>query len=93
MRLKSPLGSIAINIGMREGLPLSTLHSRFTNIQLVRAGELIYGSGEVETFMGWIAPTYANKEPALSLTVTATGTPPLTFTTEWQLPTGNGHTI
>jgi len=91
MRLASPFGPISIKIATSAGSPLSPLPSPITKIQLVRAGELLYGSGIGEPFMGWIAPTYANKIPALALTVATTGTPPLDFVTEWHLPTRNGH--
>jgi hypothetical protein len=93
IRLQSPFGLIRVKIGTNPSLPLTPHHSPFSNIQLVRAGELLSGSGEVEPFMGWTAPTYANKIPALSLRVTAAGTPPIAFTTEWILPTDNEPAI
>jgi hypothetical protein len=93
MRLVSTFGPISIHIGTSADLSFSPLPSPITRIQLVRAGELIFGSGEVQPFMGWSAPTYANKIPVLSLTVTATSKPPFTITTEWLLPNASSHAI
>lgn len=39
---------------------------------LVRAGELLHGSGTVEPTWGWSSPTYGDKIPALSLHVNTT---------------------
>lgn len=53
---------------------------------LVRAGELLAGEGVDFTTRGWFSPTYGEKDPALSLGVTTTASPPLTITTRIELP-------
>ncbi len=90
LRLLSPHGWISLLINTLFDSPESTLDSLPSNYKLIRAGELLSGSGEGEICMGWVSPTYAHKVPALSLTVIATGKPPLTFTSEWRLP-ANTH--
>jgi hypothetical protein len=55
-------------------------------VQLVRAGELIYGSGEISPTWGWFSPTYGYKYPALSLGVRLLGPAPLAFTSHWRFP-------
>jgi hypothetical protein len=57
-------------------------------VQIVRAGELIYGNGEISPNQGWFSPTYGYKYPALSLGVTLRGPAPLTLTSRWRLPQG-----
>ena len=53
---------------------------------LVRAGELLLGSGEVHPTWGWTSPTYGDKIPALALLVHFQGSLPLQITSEWILP-------
>jgi hypothetical protein len=55
-------------------------------LQLVRAGEMLYGEGAVPPIMGWCSPTYTVKVPALSLIATLENRPPLGFITRWQFP-------
>jgi hypothetical protein len=79
IRLRSPWGWVAVEIRPGDGAKLAA-------IQLIRAGQRLFGSGEAVPFHGWVSPTYGQKLPALSLTVTAAGTPPITLTTNWLLP-------
>ena len=76
---------------------LQTLHSPVTievtakgaaslHIQLVRAGELLAGEGEADPTQGWYSPTYAQKQPALSLAVTSEAPLPLTLTSQFIFP-------
>jgi len=58
-------------------------HSALTGFQLARAGELLAGNGEVAPHQGWVSPTYGQKFPALSLTVSAQGTPPCSIVSRW----------
>jgi hypothetical protein len=53
---------------------------------LLRAGELLLGSGEAQPTWGWTSPTYGDKIPALALLVYYQGLLPLQITTEWMLP-------
>lgn len=56
---------------------------------LVRAGELLSGSGEINPIRGWVSPTYGVKLPALSLRWTVKGSPPVTIITEWKMSDAN----
>jgi hypothetical protein len=53
---------------------------------LVRAGESLLGQSPVEETRGWFSPTYAVKQPVLSLEVQCSIDRPLTITTLIQLP-------
>lgn len=56
------------------------------NIQLVRASELLYGSGAISPIRGWVSPTYAQKNPALSFSISVQSPLPICLVTEWILP-------
>jgi hypothetical protein len=89
IRLKSALGWIVLRIqpGSTEPLGSSTtvLDSPLSP-QIVRAGELRYGSGPVEPTWGWMSPTYGLKIPALSFSIMAQGTLPFSLASEWSFP-------
>jgi hypothetical protein len=55
--------------------------------QLVRAGELVRGSGPADTILGWRSPAYGVKLPALSFNVDVNGPLPITITSTWTFPT------
>jgi hypothetical protein len=76
-------GEIASECGTNQPATLDSLA-----IQIVRAGELIYGRGEISPTWGWFSPTYGYKNPALSLGVTLRGPGPLAFTSRWRFPQG-----
>ena len=50
--------------------------------QLVRAGELLAGEGDISPTWGWISPTYSVKIPALSFSVSYVAEPTIGITTE-----------
>ncbi len=77
IRIKSPHGWITLSIS----LPGSSVSP-----QLVRAGELVHGTGEISPTWGWISPTYGVKQPALSFSVTGVGVLPVTLISEWNFP-------
>jgi hypothetical protein len=54
--------------------------------QLVRAGELVHGSGPADPILGWRSPTYGVKLPVLSFNVDVNGPLPITITSTWTLP-------
>jgi len=76
IQLKTPKGPVHIRAKC-------TTHANFT---LVRAGELIAGSvsGPDEPARGWVSPTYANKQPALSFALEACGKLPIRFETVFE---------
>jgi hypothetical protein len=78
LRLKSPLGWVTLAIKSEPDLQRST--------SLVRAGELIYGERQVSPSDGWVSPTYAQKIPALSLSVEVQSVESIKFSTEFTFP-------
>jgi len=56
------------------------------NFTLVRAGKIIAGNvaGPDEPARGWVSPTYANKQPALSFALEACDKLPITFETVFE---------
>lgn len=51
------------------------------SLQLARAGEIVYGGGQVSPTWGWVSPTYAVKRPALALRWSLRGRPDIRFRT------------
>jgi hypothetical protein len=89
LNIQSPGGWITLQI---TGESLSTaevvgagFHPSL-QAQLVRAGELLAGSGPVFPTWGWTAPVYGEKQPALSFSVQTIGRLSLSFTSRWVLP-------
>ncbi len=83
MRARSPFGWVRLGFmsdrrGAAAGEPLQ--------LQIVRAGELLYGSGNVSPVWGWSSPVYGDKIPALSVRLTVDGVLPVSITSEWTLP-------
>lgn len=52
-------------------------------IQIVRAGEVVYGPPANLPTHGWISPTYASKEPALSIRAVLKSALPALLTSQW----------
>jgi len=77
IQVKSPYGWIELSVNCQ---------SPTVSSQLVRAGELLHGGGEISPTWGWVSPTYSQKTPALSFGVTAVGELPLTLISEWRFP-------
>ena len=82
LQLASPYGPVSLLLDVRcpgnvNSAPL---------LQVVRAAELVLGSGEVSPTWGWYSPTYGYKEPALSVRLTVAATLPLTLITTFLLP-------
>ena len=51
------------------------------SLQLVHAGALLFGEGEVDPTWGWRSQTYGNKEPTLSFRYSLQGMSPLHLVT------------
>jgi hypothetical protein len=80
--LKSPYGRVALIL---QGDPeFSNLHSL---LSLVRAGDLVYGTRDVQPFEGWVSPTYEEKTPALSLAIETQDVSNVQFLSEFIFPT------
>jgi hypothetical protein len=78
LRLASPHGPLTVEVTAKGAASL--------RIQLACAGELLAGEGQVDPVQGWYSPTYAQKQPALSLAVTSTAALPLTLTSQFVFP-------
>jgi hypothetical protein len=85
LRIQSPYGWVSLEIG--RIVPASSAKPAQTaQIQLFRAGELIYGTGEINPIYGWYSPTYGEKIPALACIYSITQSLPLELTSLWVLP-------
>lgn len=80
LALRGPKGSVAVTITPRA------------EMQLIRCGALLAGSGEVLPTLGWWSPTYDQKLPALSLRAILTARLPVTIETTFVLDaSGKNH--
>jgi hypothetical protein len=76
LRLSAPYGQILLEISS------SSPHAA---IQIVRGGDVIYGTQAEMPVMGWFSPTYGHKIPALSFLFTTSATPPLKILSRWTM--------
>lgn len=81
IRIKSPLGWITLHITTDSQFPGNN-----SQLALIRAGELVYGTRDVQTFEGWVSPTYGQKTPALLVTVETSNVSNASFSTEFIFP-------
>ncbi|MBI5842513.1 MAG: alginate lyase family protein [Chloroflexi bacterium] len=81
LQLNSPHGWVKLLSRFETVSPDLKFH-----ITLARAGELIYGSGEVLPFEGWVSPTYGQKIPALSLALNVTSDRTVLFFSQFNFP-------
>jgi hypothetical protein len=81
-------GELVLQLGSPHG-PLRflvTTSARPLRVQLARAGQLIHGEGTVEPFDGWCSPTYGQKIPALSFSITVESDAHVLIATEITFP-------
>lgn len=79
LRVQSPYGWVELGVTVAAG-------AYFESIRLVRAGELLCGTGEVNPVWGWVSPTYGLKMPALAFILEGQGVLPICLTSAWILP-------
>ena len=77
--IQSPLGPVRLAVGIQPS-------GGKAETSVIRAGELVYGSGPVSPTWGWVSPTYGVKIPAISFAVIVTARLPIIFHTEIMLP-------
>ena len=77
--LNSPMGEIALSIHTDQRQNNDPLY-------IIRAGELVHGSGAASNQKGWHSPSYNQKIPALSINYEIEVNIPFSVTTTWQLP-------
>lgn len=83
--LVSPFGPVRIEL---SGEAVGVSWEVCPGLQIVRAGEILYGPGPALPIHGWASPTYAVKYPALSVCWVTTGCPEIRFLTRFILPGG-----
>jgi hypothetical protein len=85
LRIKSPFGWVTLKIGVsqsKKSMPIvQSIH-----FQLVRAAQLLSGTGTVSPITGWTSPTYGEKIPALACILEFTSALPIELKSEWILP-------
>ena len=83
LKLRAPCGQITLTVkSLSSDRTAQTQHRK---IQLIRAGETLFGPAEETGIFGWFSPTYGLKVPALSLRFHFRGTPPFRILSEWLL--------
>lgn len=85
MRIESPYGWITLRVKFTPETTY-TGSSHAHKVRLIRAGELVYGTGRVSPVLGWASRNYGYKEPALSFTIEMESGLPVTVITEWGFP-------
>jgi len=83
IRVSSPHGWVGLVFSLNDQ---SVFTGEPLQLQIVRAGELVYGSGAVPPILGWSSPTYGVKIPALSVRVTVDGYLPFSISSNWIFP-------
>ncbi|MBW8010633.1 MAG: hypothetical protein FVQ83_05235 [Chloroflexi bacterium] len=78
LQIKSPFGWVYLHVDI--GNP------EVSNLQVIRAGELLFGGGSASPVQGWAAPTYAHKVPRLSFAVEFKDKLPIQIKSEWEFP-------
>ncbi|MBN1450773.1 MAG: heparinase II/III family protein, partial [Anaerolineales bacterium] len=78
IHLQSPHGKIFLV--WQTSPQLSNLHSL---LSIVRTGEVVSGTRDVQPFEGWVSPTYGIKNRALSLAFEVQSDQTIQFTTEF----------
>ena len=85
IRIRSPYGWVSLKIGWSS--PLENLRMiPSINIQLARAGTLLFGTGTISPISGWTSPTYGDKIPALACILEVSQSLPIELKSEWILP-------
>jgi len=82
IELESQHGRIQLSIQLENGGQSKT---QITPC-IVRAGEKLYGSGELHPTWGWVSPAYGRKTPALSCSVRTITSGPIKLVSMWQFP-------
>jgi hypothetical protein len=83
IHLESHHGPVQLQLKVSSGNTLTK-----PILQVVRAGKILNGVGEVDPTWGWVSPTYQSRFPALSVGYQVKAGLPLQFITEWILPDG-----
>lgn len=85
IRIRSLYGWITLKLGLSE-TDGESIQIEPGNFQVIRAGNLLYGSGSVSPISGWVSPTYGDKIPALSCILEVNHVLPISINSEWILP-------
>jgi hypothetical protein len=85
IRIQSPFGWVSLEIGIISA-PGSEQLNRKLELKVARAGQLVYGSGDISPIMGWVSPTYGEIIPALSFIMEVYQSVPIDLKSTWILP-------
>jgi hypothetical protein len=85
IRTQSPYGWVSFKTGLSSP-PADERHPQPINLQLARAGKVVFGPGTVPPIFGWTSPTYGDKIPALACIIEITQALPIELKSEWILP-------
>lgn len=88
IRLQNTEGMIVLRISRQRFTEDERLAIITPKVEIVRAGEMLYGQGQAPAWRGWRSPTYFAKEPALSISATVTTELPMTLRSDWKLEVG-----
>ena len=80
--IESPFGWIRLSVMTNSK---STNAKSLSKAKIVRAGNMLIGSGIFSPVLGWVSPTYGYKVAALSFSIEITAPLPVMFTTIWEL--------
>jgi hypothetical protein len=85
IRLRTPFGRVSLSLGQAAcNADIQPIQN--TKFCLMRAGQLVYGSGEPDPIAGWVSPTYGTKVPALACVLEITHRLPVELISQWTLP-------
>jgi hypothetical protein len=73
----APFGNILLTLNGMDTSTHTSLPS--SDLQIIRAGQGLMGSGNIPPFLGWYSPTYGVKIPALSVRLQIKAVPPITI--------------
>ncbi len=85
IRIQSPFGWVTLKTGVLS-LPTDKRPLHTINLQLARAGRVLFGPGTVSPIVGWTSPTYGDKIPALACSIEIAQALPIEFKSKWILP-------
>ncbi len=85
VRLRTQFGWVSLEMSIMSPADVS-LKTQKVKLQLMRAGQLVHGSGVARPIAGWFSPTYGVKVPALACILEADQRLPVNIKSVWVLP-------
>ena len=82
LQLNSPLGIVRLMLSLMSEKLLPEL----PQAQIIRAGQLVWGEGDISPTWGWSSPHYGDKIPALAVRYKLESQLPVVFSSQWSFP-------